>query len=128
MTQCYLTPERDDIPCRCDNCDAADLKAGDLEMITDIQERLDPGCIVPAGQCPHCGALAYYQDEHAPGWTAQSIGHRLAHAHEQATATLDKAEAFIAGFEDDEMQEGIPALLAEIRAFTHPHTGEKDAA
>lgn len=33
-----------------------------------------------------------------------------------AQDALAKAEAFIAGFEDDEAQEGIAALLAEIRA------------
>jgi hypothetical protein len=30
-------------------------------MIADIQERLDPGGVVPAGQCPECGALAYLE-------------------------------------------------------------------
>lgn len=29
------------------------------------------------------------------------------------------AEAFITGFEDDEDQEGIPALLSELRAFDY---------
>jgi hypothetical protein len=31
-------------------------------------------------------------------------------------ALLARAEAFIAGFEDDQAQEGIPELLADIRA------------
>jgi hypothetical protein len=31
-------------------------------------------------------------------------------------AVLRDAERFISGFEDDEMQEGIPALLVRIRA------------
>jgi hypothetical protein len=30
-------------------------------------------------------------------------------------AALDRAEAFIAGFEDDETQEGIAEMLAAIR-------------
>lgn len=32
------------------------------------------------------------------------------------TTLLFRAEAFIAGFEDDQAQEGIPKLLADIRA------------
>lgn len=32
--------------------------------------------------------------------------------------TLARAESFISGFEDDEEQEGIPALLADLRAVT----------
>lgn len=42
----------------CDNCDFT----GDedtLDDIEDLAERLTPGGVVPAGQCPSCGALAY---------------------------------------------------------------------
>lgn len=48
----------------CDNCQFRGVGA-ELELITDIEERLDPGGIVPAGQCPVCGALAYlsFEDE-----------------------------------------------------------------
>ncbi|RUU76137.1 MAG: hypothetical protein EOS05_11440 [Mesorhizobium sp.] len=34
---------------------------------------------------------------------------------ESKDKALRKAESFIRGFEDDELQEGIPALLQEIR-------------
>ncbi|MCV7247671.1 hypothetical protein H7J07_05460 [Mycobacterium koreense] len=27
--------------------------------IPDLDERLEPGGVVPAGECPSCGALAY---------------------------------------------------------------------
>ena len=37
------------------------------------------------------------------------------HAAQLASA-LDRAESFIAGFEDDETQEGIPEMLEDIRA------------
>lgn len=76
MTECYLIPENDDIPCRCNDCDAV-TPAGGLDMITDIQERISPGCIVPAGQCPSCGALAYYEDDSAPDWSAQAKGVKM---------------------------------------------------
>lgn len=95
MTQCYLNA--DPIPCICDDCQT--ITRGDrLDMITDIQERIDPGCIVPAGQCPNCGALAYYQNP--PSWTSQQ--------------TLNEAEAFIAGYEDLRM--GVADLLKTIRS------------
>ena len=35
---------------------------------------------------------------------------------ETKNRALTKAERFISGFEDDQMQEGIPALLQEIRS------------
>lgn len=30
-----------------------------LEEVVDLNLRLDPGSEVPAGECPHCGALCY---------------------------------------------------------------------
>jgi len=71
MAQVRLLPDDDKATFACDNCD---WEGGDddLDMISDIEERIDPGCIVPAGQCPECGALAYYKNEDAPSWTAQA--------------------------------------------------------
>lgn len=40
---------------------------------------------------------------------------RMDHAAPDMLAQLHKAESFIAGFEDDDMQEGIADLLAGIR-------------
>lgn len=39
-------------------------------------------------------------------------------------AALDQAESFIAGFEDDELQEGIDGMLAAIRAAIAKAKGE----
>jgi len=36
------------------------------------------------------------------------------------TALLERAEAFIAGFEDDDLQEGVNELLADLRAVRKP--------
>ena len=66
MTQCYLvTNLPDDTQCACDNCGKVTSMI-DLEMITDIEERLDPGGIIPAGECPECGALAYVIEDAKP--------------------------------------------------------------
>lgn len=46
---------------RCDNCERVH-NIGDLTEPERLHERLDPGGIVPAGECPACGALAYPVD------------------------------------------------------------------
>ena len=61
---------------RCDNCgetfseevlEAAD-KLG-LHVIDRLTERIDPGGIVPSGECPDCGALVYPADyRFVPRW------------------------------------------------------------
>lgn len=51
-----------DQKCECDDCDwigpESDLRC-ELGDIPDLCERLDPGGVVPSGECPECGALAY---------------------------------------------------------------------
>ena len=46
----------------CDNCRLY-CAVSELDLIDDLEQRLDPGGVVPAGQCPHCGALAYLKPE-----------------------------------------------------------------
>ncbi len=43
----------------------------------------------------------------------------------RAHLALKRAERFIRGFEDDELQEGIPVLLAEVRAAITGETPPK---
>jgi hypothetical protein len=43
---------------RCDNCNW-EGGAEELKPIRDLASRLDPGGVVPSGECPECGALAY---------------------------------------------------------------------
>lgn len=38
----------------------------DLTMIRDLGERLEPGSVVPSGECPDCDALCYLVKEEAP--------------------------------------------------------------
>lgn len=52
--------------CSCDNCDwqgAESMLSADTASTPDLAARLDAGGVVPAGECPVCGALAYYDDE-----------------------------------------------------------------
>lgn len=43
---------------RCDNCGIA-WTDDELERIEDIENRIDPGSVVPSGECPACGSLCY---------------------------------------------------------------------
>jgi hypothetical protein len=47
----------DGIQCACQDC-GWEGPADDVGDIADVQERIGAGEIVPAGQCPECGALA----------------------------------------------------------------------
>ena len=50
---------------KCDGCGAA-LEENELKKvwpnIPDLGQRLDPGGVVPHGECPECGALVYKDD------------------------------------------------------------------
>jgi len=43
---------------RCDDCGSIVLGRR-LLPIVDIEQRLEPGSVVPSGECPHCRALCY---------------------------------------------------------------------
>jgi len=55
-----------DTKCRCGNCGwtgpESALRCG-LTEIEDFWSRVDPGEVVPAGECPECGGLAVPFDE-----------------------------------------------------------------
>lgn len=50
--------------CTCDNCGwtghTGELRC-DLTTTPDLNVRLTPGSIVPAGECPECGCFAYLE-------------------------------------------------------------------
>ena len=52
---------------KCDNCDTIFVMADVEPTIGRIHERVDPGGVMPAGECRLCGALVYpytKQDEY----------------------------------------------------------------
>ena len=53
---------------RCDNCGGRFLvhQIIPLEEVRDLADRLDPGSVVPAGECRECGALCYFKDKPLP--------------------------------------------------------------
>lgn len=46
----------------CSNCEWQG-SSDDCDHISDIFERVEPGEIMPAGECPECGCLAHLKDE-----------------------------------------------------------------
>ena len=56
----------------CDDCNWKG-QAGELDAISDFSERVSPGELCPAGECPSCGALAHVVGtRRAPGFTAST--------------------------------------------------------
>lgn len=47
---------------RCDNCDAV-IDGSTVNPIAHFAHRVEPGGIVPSGECPICGALCYPVEE-----------------------------------------------------------------
>lgn len=55
-----------DRQCKCDNCQWEGLESElgcDLEETPDLDQRLDPGSVVPVGECPECGCFAYIVEQ-----------------------------------------------------------------
>ena len=46
----------------CDNCGQT-FAGKKLKQIKDLLQRVEPGGIVPSGECPECGALCYPEKE-----------------------------------------------------------------
>lgn len=47
---------------KCSNCGTKQTEGG-LDSYRDFWSRVQPGEIIPAGDCPTCGAFAYLTDE-----------------------------------------------------------------
>ncbi len=54
----------------CDNCDRVYEKKTDLRYafpnIPDLLRRIEPGGVVPEGECPWCGAFVYRREDRNP--------------------------------------------------------------
>lgn len=58
----YRKLQQDDTRSACGNCAWVGVPKIGLEEIRDLNERLDPGGVVPSGECPKCGALCYLEE------------------------------------------------------------------
>lgn len=91
---------------KCDNCRRVSAEEK-LKPIEDYFQRVGAGGVVPLGECPHCGALAYLVTPKEP--TARDVLKSAARALARANmrfyvltgehpAYLDAAERRIAKF------------------------------
>lgn len=99
------------------------------QLATELSERLDH-----AEEDAHRGWLAaeawredYFALVQETLEAGESLGMtkdgRIGVLHDASLiALLHRAEDFIAGFEDDDMQDGVPDLLRDIRAAITPAT------
>ena len=49
----------------CDNCGGL-YAADEINPVKDLEQRIEPGGVVPSGECPKCGALCYPRDAVVP--------------------------------------------------------------
>jgi predicted RNA-binding Zn-ribbon protein involved in translation (DUF1610 family) len=91
----------------CDNCGHR-CPADDLDEYKDFWSRVTVGGIVPAGDCPKCGAFAYVEDETRRQLEAYAgLVSALKRArHEQEHGSQVCARQIIA--------DGLRAIVAEV--------------
>lgn len=125
MSELYIQVDDTSARFTCDCCGWNGSHDDLDERIPDAEERLNAGCIAPAGACPDCGALAYYTDETAPRWTAQGEMRELRAdpVRKAAPDMLAALRALVAecrahlDYEDDEdMEAACDAAEAAISA------------
>ena len=61
MTEIYMHYHDESAMCECGGC-GHECTMGGVEMISDFEERVAPGEICPAGECPECGSLMHLKD------------------------------------------------------------------
>lgn len=70
---------------RCQNCDWTTEDTADLCQIGDIFQRVQPGDVMPDGECPECGGVCF-EDEAKP---------TLQERHDALLAALEAAYQII---------------------------------
>lgn len=104
---------------KCDNCGhettERKLKVR-LEGIPDLNGRLDPGGVVPAGECPKCGALAYpVGKDNLPG-SARAVIEEVLHATKHHLRVICGEGRNLTVYEGlQEVVEGMEASVDRLR-------------
>jgi len=81
---------------QCDNCEQV-FHAAELKSILNLEQRVDPGGVVPSGECPECGVLCYPVDAEASVEEVLSVQlelvvHTAAQGREEGVVTLSWEE------------------------------------
>ena len=71
----------------CDECDWAGTQF-DMNPIDDVHQRVEPGELMPAGQCPRCGALLGVDDADVPDYTLNTCAGIAAERAERSKPPL----------------------------------------
>lgn len=125
MSSCYMNHDNvaEGAAAKCDNCDWQG-RADCANQISDVEERLDPGGEVPAGECPECGALAYLIAP--PDWSNRFQLEKLRMKAKVMRDALATAESFMSGFAGAE-DEGLidEGALDQVRAAIELHDLQK---
>jgi NTP pyrophosphatase (non-canonical NTP hydrolase)/predicted RNA-binding Zn-ribbon protein involved in translation (DUF1610 family) len=117
MAQCYIDVENGTRH-KCDNCGEY-FDPDELDMITDIQERLTPGGVVPSGQCPECGGLTYQIDPDDDGDESVDVVKKAIQDH---VANYGEHAIDVAY---DKMVEEVGELLVAMRHHQRGRAGEE---
>jgi hypothetical protein len=56
----------------CDNCGSLWL-GSELDRVRDLLQRVQPGGVMPSGQCPDCGALCYPVEPDGGDWNPGDV-------------------------------------------------------
>lgn len=109
---CELEEEKHE----CDNC-GAEWNGLQLDEICDLTQGIDPGCPVPSGQCPECGALCYLAQSEINGSYRNGI----------PTFVVERAKAALLGDSNDDEHDALWALMQYIDPeFEIPDPGDKE--
>lgn len=57
---------------QCHNCDWKG-RIGEMDKIDCIEERIDPGELMAAGECPECGSLVDVDDADVPDYVLNQV-------------------------------------------------------
>jgi hypothetical protein len=82
--------------CHCANCDWQGSWA-ETRDVRDFWQRIAPGEVVPAGECPHCGALAHPLPQPEPPSFRSAIVHLKAARAMLRALRAPKAMVYVSG-------------------------------
>lgn len=103
-----------DPKCCCGMCEWEGVES-DLAAIDDIWERVGAYETMPPGQCPDCGALAYYEAE--PDWCDSARLKKITSSHAALISALEGLVDLGCDDEHDMLIQNAIAVLKDAKAI-----------
>jgi DNA-binding transcriptional regulator YiaG len=110
MSSIYTQVANPEAPCSCQDCDWTG-PASALQLVASIEERISAEEIVPAGECPECGALAHL-DEITP--TADEVAISQEILQRLINAAHTTVEDWETGIKDGTYEADLQGALDEF--------------